>query len=367
MKIGILTQPLTNNYGGILQNYAMQQVIIRLGHDPITIRLAHGWQNMTLGQFIRVYPKYIIYHLLQKLKGKASQLPEPIWKWRKNVEGIEAFIKKYICTTSFVSGKALKFDIIKEYQIEVLVVGSDQVWHGGLPYMNNVYFCGFARGKDIKRISYAASFGFDCWRGTEAQTSEAIELISQFSAVSVREEKGVELCDTYLHRKDAQWVLDPTLMIEKPDYLKLCQGIPERKESFVFAYILDMSDDKSKFIEEVANKLECKIHYLSVTKVKCEDSIENWLSMFRDARFVITDSYHGTVFSLIFQKDFLCIYNPDRGNSRMDSLKKITGLNDRFIKDLSDVSLEGVNYKEVSENINNKKKQSMAFLTNALR
>lgn len=366
MKIGILTQPLTNNYGGILQNYAMQQILNRLGHEPITVRIAHGWQNMSTLQFLKEYPKYFIFHLLQKIKGRGSRLPVTIWKWRKQTEGIEKFIKKNIKTTPFVNGNSLEMKTIYTNNIDLLLVGSDQVWHGGFSYMNHVYFCGFAKDNVIKRISYAASFGFDKWRGSEEQTLEAKDLIQKFNAISVREAAGVELCKTFLDRNDAKWVLDPTLLLEKKDYIGLCNNIPVKTECCVFAYILDMSDEKKKLVEEVAKRLDCKVQYLGVVNVTANDSIENWLSMFRDAKFIVTDSYHGTVFSLIFKKDFLCVYNPNRGNSRMDSLKKITSLDDRFICDSSAMTTDSINYDVVNERIEKMRIESLSFLKDAL-
>lgn len=367
MKIGILTQPLTTNYGGILQNFAMQQVLKRLGHEPVTIRIAHGWQNMSAWEFCKVYPKYIISHILHVIKGQKSQWPEPIWKWRKNVVGFEAFIARNIVTSPFVNGNKLNMDDIKGLGIEALVVGSDQVWHAGLPYMNNVYFCGFAKDSKIKRVAYAASFGFDKWRGAVQQTVEANQLIQEFYAVGIREEAGVELCKQYLGRKDARWVLDPTMLLDKNNYLKLCRSEPVCEEPFVFAYILDVTEEKKSIAESVANRNNWKISFLSVKEAKASDRIEKWLAMFRDAKYIVTDSYHGTVFSLLFQKNFLCIYNSERGNSRMDSLKKITGLESRFIMSKTELPQEGIDYTIVNERIGSMKKDSLHFLQDALK
>lgn len=104
-----------------------------------------------------------------------------------------------------------------------------------------------------------------------------------------------------------------------------------------------------------------------VKGVQADDSIEKWLSKFRDAQYVVTDSYHGTVFSLIFQKEFICIYNAERGNSRMDSIKKITGLNDRFVDSFTELHCKEINYKEVEEKIGKMKESSLSFLCEALK
>lgn len=207
MKIGILTQPLTTNYGGILQNYAMQQILKRLGYEAITIRIAHKWQDMSYSEFFCKYPKYVLAYIIQILKGNVCEFPEPIWKWKKRIVGMEAFIANNIETTSYVRGDKICMEDIAKNGIEMLLIGSDQVWHAGLPYMNNAYFCKFANNNNIKRLAYAASFGFDRWRGTFNQTTEARELIKLFSAVGVREEVGVDICQKDLGRGDAKWCL----------------------------------------------------------------------------------------------------------------------------------------------------------------
>lgn len=366
MEIGILTQPLTTNYGGILQNYAMQQVIKRLGHNATTIRIAHKWQNMTYREFLYQYPKYILAYFIQCIKGNGGEFPETIWKWEKRVVGMESFIANNIVTTPYVKGNEISMEDISKNGIDTLLVGSDQVWHAGLPYMINAYFCKFAKDSNIRRIAYSASFGFDRWRGTNEQTKEARDLIKQFGAVGVREEDGIEICRKTLGR-NATWVLDPTMLLDIADYIKLCRHEKVRESSFVFAYILDMTEEKKNMAYRIAKKRGCDVVFLDVKRVQAQDSIEKWLSNFRDSQYVVTDSYHGTVFSLIFQKEFVCIYNAERGNSRMESLKKLTGLKDRFVDPSSEVNFSDINYKEVENRINSMKELSISFLRDALK
>ena len=191
------------------------------------------------------------------------------------------------------------------------------------------------------------------------------ELIKKFSAVSVREESSVQLVKDNLG-VDAQWVLDPTMLLKKEDYLDLCKDVPESNEPSVFAYILDMTDEKRKMAEQIAKTLGCSVLYLSADKVKKEDTIEKWLANFRDAKYVITDSYHGTVFSLIFQKQFYTFYNTYRGNARMDSLKKISGLEDRFVTEPVDALGKEIDYKEIEKEIDRMRKISSDYLQRAL-
>lgn len=135
---------------------------------------------------------------------------------------------------------------------------------------------------------------------------------------------------------------------------------------FVFAYILDMTDEKRQMAENTAKTLGCGVRYLSADKVKKEDTIEKWLANFRDARYVITDSYHGTVFSLIFQKQFYTFYNTYRGNARMDSLKGVSGLEDRFLTEPANEFVEEIEYHAVEERINRMREVSESFLVKSL-
>ena len=165
---------------------------------------------------------------------------------------------------------------------------------------------------------------------------------------------------------DAQWVLDPTMLLKKEDYIEVCRNVPESKESFVFAYILDMTDEKRKMADQAAKTLGCSVRYLSADKVKKEDTIEKWLANFRDARYVITDSYHGTVFSLIFQKQFYTFYNTYHGNARMDCLKGVSGLEDRFLTEPANEFVEEIEYHAVEERINRMREVSESFWVKSL-
>ena len=130
-------------------------------------------------------------------------------------------------------------DLVKEYALEALVVGSDQTWRakynrGRLFDM----FLRFARDFTGKKIAYAASFGVDNWEYSKKQTAICTSLLQQFNAISVRETSGVTLCKEYL-RLNAIAVLDPTLLIEREVYENLCVNIPLNKEKFLVAYVLD--------------------------------------------------------------------------------------------------------------------------------
>lgn len=356
--------PLCTNYGGTLQNWALQQVLKRMGHEPITLRFPVVYQGMSsMHYWLKLFPMQLALYFVHKFIGGKYEMPLTIGAWKKSVSGMERFVDEHINVTEFLPN--LIMDDVKRYGVEALVVGSDQIWRPVKYDAVKYYFLGFAKDSSILRVAYAPSVALDEWPFNETTTLQLRELIKKFSAVSVREESSVKLIRENLGVY-AQWVLDPTMLLEKEDYLDVCKDVKICEDSFVFGYILDMNENKRKMTEKVARTLGCCVKYLAADKVKEDDTIENWLANFRDAKFVITDSYHGTVFSLIFKKQFFCFYNTYRGNARMDSLKKISGLENRFITTLVDVIETNIDYDTVENRINNMRKASWDYLETAL-
>lgn len=364
MKIGIITMPLCANYGGTLQNWALQQALIRMGHEPITLRFPVMYQGMSaMHYWLKVFPMQFARFVAHKFIGGKYEMPMTIGPWKRSVRGMERFVDEHINVTEYLPN--LSMDDVRRYGVEALVVGSDQIWRPVMYDAVKYYFLGFTGDSDILRIAYAPSVALEKWPYKEEVTVQLRELIKKFSAVSVREESSVQLVKDNLG-VDAQWVLDPTMLLKKEDYLELCKDEPQSEEPYVFAYILDMTDEKRAMAEQTAKTLGCSVLYLTAEKVKVEDTIEKWLANFRDAKYVITDSYHGTVFSLIFQKQFFTFYNTYRGNARMDSLKKLSGLEDRFLTKPTNELAGEIEYAVVEERIERMRGKSLEFIVESL-
>ena len=308
MRIGILTQPLKANYGGVLQNWALQQVLIKLGHEPITIDLL---PRPTLSRFILSTVKSLILWFIPSKRRKFIR-----WHYKRS-SLFEKFVENKIRKTDVC--RRYSMDLVQKYHLDALIVGSDQIWRP--IYNRNVLYDMFLRfAKDFKgkKIAYAASFGVDQWEFTEEQTRICSSLVQMFDAVSVREESGVRLCKEYL-KMNAIPVLDPTLLVEKEAYLELCSHVPKREEAFLAAYVLDASNEVENVIKEEARKGGIMVRRYSADS-HAELTVEEWISIFRDASFIVTDSFHGTVFSIIFGKPFRCVANIKRGNARFIDL-----------------------------------------------
>lgn len=341
MRIGILTQPLRNNYGGLLQNFALQTVLKRAGHTPETI----DWGS-PFTFHLKLY--YLKTRLLARLFPKKYQAKYRPTSKEESIIGkhTEYFITKYINRTKRAESLQDIMQLSDNNGYEGFIVGSDQCWRPRYNYLLPAMFLCFTKGKKVKRIAYAASFGTDKWEYTPEKTAQFTPLVQKFDLVTVREDSGVKLCKDNFY-VDATHVLDPTMLLSKEDYIKLIESENEPKSvGTLFNYILDPNVKKKSFINRVANELnlipfQVLPKYQGETRSKedvkkrIEDcvfpAVTTWLRAFLDADMIIVDSFHGMVFSILFNKPFWVVGNAERGLSRFTSLLKLFELEDRLL------------------------------------
>lgn len=363
MKIAILTQPLRSNYGGVLQNYALQQTLIKLGHTPITIE-KDPHEYISTFRLICDIPKRIITKYI--LRKRDHIFSEKIYN--KIVDSQPKTLQPFIKAT-INHEYILDYDMINISNYNAFIVGSDQVWRP-------IYNCGcidkmflsfVPTTSRAKRIAYAASFGAGNWEYDEILTKQSANLIQRFDAVSMREIDGVELCKRHLGYNDAIAVLDPTLLLNKNDYIRLCTNVKKQNEDILFAYILDKDQSIICNLENIAKQNNLKLKLVSAHN-DCTLSMEEWLAMFRDAKMVITDSFHGTVFSIIYNKEFYTIANQSRGGSRFSSLLSQLSLTDRIFDSISNLSIkDDIDWSIINNKLSSLKDKSIDFLkTNLL-
>lgn len=357
MKIGILTQPLTTNYGGILQNYALQTTLKQLGYNEV---LTIDYGKYTWPEWFKDTIKITIKKLLRR-DAHYKSMPSRVAKAQIP---LRRFVNDRISlTVPRIDWPTRR--LFKRYKFDALIVGSDQVWR---PCYNSHsiedMYLQFAKDTHIKRLAYAASFGTDSWEYTEEQTLRCSTLAKKFDAISVREESGVPLCRKYLG-VESEHVLDPTMLLRASDYAELCANVVKRKP-FVFAYILDKDTATLREIEAFANSKGLPLLVKSAgPNLNEDDSVELWLSYFRDASYVITDSFHGTVFSIIFNKDFGVLGNMHRGNARFESLINDFSLFECVLKQpFSDI--QQVDWESVNSTLDFKRRFSRNWLEKSL-
>lgn len=360
MKIGILTHPLGHNYGGILQNWALQQVIKKLGHEPVTI----DWRNRNV-EWISFFRASLSCSVRRCFGQKIDFPHSPYWKNPK-FAGIRRFVEKNINITRPLFKNQIIPYIKKHFPI--MIVGSDQVWRP--LYINPIemMFLPYRKNPGMKKIAYAASFGTEENEFSIEQAAKCKDLLKDFDAVSVREKSGINQCKAYFNCQRAMVTLDPTLLVDKDEYLNLCKDSIPDKSGYVFAYILDHNEELVQKGKELADKLGTSFKLLSAdSNIQPSDTIENWLLSFRDASYIITDSFHGTAFSIIFQKPFATVYNAERGSARIDNLISLfPGIRDRVIGPYQELPSINMDFSDIAIERNKLKQSSIDFLKTAI-
>lgn len=357
MKIAILTQPLRTNFGGILQNYALQTALKKMGHEPVTIDYACRYTKTRW--------------LMGRVKSIVTRTPHHIQfphYNRAGQENLNRFIHQYMNMPKPVDAPTK--EVIDSLNPSAIVVGSDQVWspwaNVPLDFLGNMYL-DFIPDYKGKRIAYAASFGGGEWTYTPEWTEKCSKLAKMFDAVSVRENSGVGLCKEHLG-VDAIHVLDPTLLLTGADYEKLLTR-PAKKTNILFAYVLDTSEEKVKLLQKVSDHFGLKLKIQGANDdLSWDDSIEDWLADIRDAAMVVTDSFHGSVFAIQFHRPFFSIVNNRRGSDRFTSLLSKLGLTNRLVNESTDISniTNEIDWEQVESNLRVERETSMNFLKNAL-
>lgn len=377
-KICILTQPLFTNYGGILQAYALQKTIKDMGFDvvtdlcPIKIlsfkeRLREKTRRIVLKYLFNKRNINIRQYFLSKNDAKTIS---------KNTK---LFIDKYISTTDFFHGELFPKEVeIKKY--DAFIVGSDQVWRNEYSRVES-YFLDFAKDYPCKKIAFSASFGKSYWQFDDKRTKYLSFLAKKFSAISVREKSAIELCKNYLDI-DAIHLIDPTLLLTKEDYDNIIKNENEEEtQEDLVAYLLDDTKEKQdiiKKIQTIKNFSLCNISTKKLTKRQRHinekyifNPVSFWMNKIKNAKFVITDSFHGVVFSIIFNKPFAVIENKQRGNDRFSSLLNMFHLQDRIIKENeafdSKILGKEIDYKAINSLIEQEKDKAIMFLSNNLK
>ena len=352
MKLGILTFWKTeDNYGQLLQCYALQTYLQSLGHETFLVRTTNG----------RDYSPTFKQQLMEKARIVYRLLPYPFYLVKRVISsafyvfthgsfrkrtvdlGFEQFRQEYLNCTKVYTLEELQND---PPVADIFVVGSDQIWntHDGIYYLSWVH-------DKIRKIAYAASFG-GCDTLPDGKTLS--EWLKRFDYVSVREQSGVEIC-VNAGRRDAVCVVDPTMLLTATDYLKIAsQELP--KDKYLFIYFLGTRTIINwKEIHAFAKEKGLKIIYVASQgqedKFKhTQASIHEWLSLIANAEYVITNSFHGTVFTLLFGRKFLTYSVTGvaiKMNDRITTLLNPLGLGNHIYSGSIRVIEESIDYAEV--------------------
>lgn len=365
-KIGILTFSYSSNGGSVMQAMALQKTISSFdGFEASIINYTKTrYGKPIIGK--DVFPKRIRSWTPKNIIKWTIQITAHPFKMRK----FEKFFAQHYNNFSdhFYSREEL---VALNDVYDKFVVGSDQVWNFGSPQVDETYFLDFVKDK-TKKISYASSFG---QKGVPEDKREQVsQLISDFSAISVREPDGLDIVSELTTQK-ATLVLDPSLLLPKEEYQKL--SVAPKKKGYVYLYVRQDSERLERFAKKLADTYGLKLvkvisNWICGKNGKRRFPIgpQEWLGYIENADFVVTNSFHGICFSTIFEKEFYIDFlekTPTATNSRLEGMLRQFNLKNRCIDDVTDMrSLTRIDYDIVNEFKKRRIDESLDYLKNAL-
>lgn len=375
-KIGILNFHYSNhNYGAVLQAAALAHKLSQLGYEAEHIDyIPKKKKNIKDEIKIAISLSMDFLHLKKlvcKILGKKYILKNEI----KNEHVFEEFRAKWLKRGEDIFTNPTSLNAISD-KYDAIIVGSDQVWRPKLFVNINdyyAYFLGFS-SKKTKKISYAASFGVDDWefKNDIDFTLKIKKLIKRFHSISVREDSGVQICEKYFDIV-AQHVLDPTLMVGRGFFDSIIGNEAIKNNKKISYYKLDPDIN---FLERIKKISLCagleseNIYYQDRLGMLTYNPVPEWLRKIRDSELIITDSFHCVCFAIIFNKEFYCCVNHDRGISRLESMLSILGLESRLIEDdMLDDSLfnkSKIDYEVINKKLNKLRETSCLYLNESL-
>ena len=360
MKIGILTFHCAHNYGAVLQCFALQETLKAMGHDVevIDYRPAYLLDCYKIFDYRRILSKNP-FMLIKNVINEILLLNERL----KLYSSFQNFITKKLCLSIPVE----ESNIPSEY--DVYVIGSDQIWNPNITNgFDDIYFgqFGFSKG-ERKYISYAASMEINNLK-SEYKAYLKTKLLN-FNALSVRESQLIEILQPLTSTK-INLVIDPTFLIKENKWMELVVK-PSIKEKYVLIYFTRTDENVVVLAKKIADKLKAKVIKISATLKyrfnKFEGSSpEMFISLIKNAECIITTSFHGTAFSLIFNKPFYYIKLHDDKNSRVLSLLSLLSLEDRAIEPNENVNFKNIDYDKINVILGGMRKESLKFLTDAI-
>ena len=337
-EVLITTLPLNGNYGGILQAYALQRVVRDLGFQPIT-------DTSRPKPLLNRLRWMLLRHPSRWMRMLSSAPADQYWRMSRRIDGpLRDFVRRNIVSgTPMETGGTRRGRNRLANRFRTFVVGSDQVWRAAYADIP-AQFLGVLEpieGEWPRRISYAASFGRDdLAEYSDEARARAAALIRRFDAVSVREDSGVRICrDEFGVRAERH--VDPTMLVKPERYRELVAragGAESPAAGRLLAYRLDANDTLHRMEDELVARLglaplellrpspASPSAYAARPADFVKSSVEHWLACFASAEFVVTDSFHGCVFSILFNRPFIVHANATRGAARFDSLLEVFGL-----------------------------------------
>ena len=363
MKIKTITCHEVYNVGASLQAYALAEYLRQLGHE---VEIIHYKPDYLSGHYCLWgvgNPRYDRpflreLYLLAKLPGRLKA------KYGKRKKDFDAFTREMLPVTEkrYASNEELKKE---PPEADVYFAGSDQIWN---TFFRNgkdpAFYLDFVPKNKIK-ASYAASFATESL--PEEWKRQIKEWLSALDYISVRESSGVEICRD-MGLVEAVQVMDPVFLLSDRDWQQIEKPL-HFAEPYLLIYDFDRNPEMKKYVKRIAEKNNWKIYSVLncdyADRCFTQEGPAAFLSLIRNAEFVVSNSFHATAFSLIFHKQFV-VFNRNEGiNTRMRDLAKLAGIQERLISDFC-IDLQDIDYAAVDEKIGAAAMESKAYIERVL-
>lgn len=364
MKIGILTYHRAHNYGALLQGYALKTYLRSLGHQAEMIDYWPEYHNEDY--------KLIPYFKSRRFLGKVKAVLLLLLGYNQIIKRTNGY-KQFMSEQLEISDKPLYTteESMNEMEYDLAVYGSDQIWrHSNYPLFkgfSDVFF-GSYLPKVKKKITYAASMGII--EVDQKDKDYLKRMLANFDALSVREEELKQLVDEIMW-DNVSLVLDPVFLLKKEQWIKLYSGsIPVCQEKYIFFYQLTPSKEAIGFVDRLKD-------YYGYKVIEIRGRVEpllfgeryyqtanpyEFLSLIQNAEIVVSTSFHGVAFSLVFEKQFYAL-GMKNNSGRVHSLLNKLGISDRLLTDTNQVNFEEkIYYQQVNEKKEELIKQSQNYL-----
>ena len=362
MKVSIITLHRITNFGSLLQTYATQKYIQSLGYDTEVVDFVPDGITFKRG----VWPKGA------SLLSKAIKFAPLLFCNTLQFSMVDKYLKEHIKTTP------VRYNNYKELSenppvADIYLSGSDQVWN---TQNNNpeddlkaYYLCFVPENK--RKIAYAGSFGKEDF--SDEEKAKIGNWLKSYDYISVREDAALKTLDSL--GVSGEWVTDPTLLLTQDDWRDFCKK-KKPEPGYVFVYNLN----RNKLLEEAAVRIAAEkglrvvnfadtFEFVKGAENRFNNDAFDFLNYISNADFVVTDSFHGTAFSLNFNRQFVCVSAP-KYNCRLESILRLTGLLDnRLVFDVDgalDAAKTEIDYSVVAPKLEEERKKSRDFLKNAL-
>lgn len=360
MNVGILTFHWANNYGAVLQAYALRRAIEKMDKDVQVIDFS-VWENNRASKTM----------LILKAINRLFKLPLYL-KLRERRKKILDFRREHLSLTDNTYSTEEKLsDCLSLF--DAFICGSDQIWNPLINGFSKAYLLSFVPD-DKRKISYAASFGLDSIPDAYSDVFE--KYLKKFNYISVREKDGIKEVKK-LAGKEATHVLDPVFLLSAEEWEKLATP-PKEKEQYVLLYIMEENAELVKLAKSISKETGKKLISINIPRNRVKGANVNILNagpqefvgLIKNASYVCTNSFHGTAFSILFNKPFITVPHTSR-NSRLVSLLDTMGITSQMMDKVNDAEMLQDKFKydvdSVNEKLQNEINKSLGFLTQSLK